>query len=696
MKRICAWACVLVAALVLLTGRLSDGADGQQAASRSTAVQQMKSGNWKDAVIAFQQLALDPREDPAEVSADLTNGIRCLQQLGRVDEIDAFREQVIAAHAENWRLLSTAAQTYLEVEANGYMIAGKFVRGGHRGGGKYANAVERDRIRALQLLVQAMPLAEDDADHAAVGAFYWRLAKTLLGNRGYTEAWRLQVLSDLATLPDYAEGYTYWRGQNATGAPVRGDGTPVYYAVPENWGKADNDGERWRWAMAQAIAKDAKLAPEIRCTYAGFLNSQFGVETMAAYGWYFRSQDDPQGGNGAAKYALHTLNDEETIARLATGIKRFTLPDEFNPIKVYQQVAEGDGSYANQALQQLGSIFENRRQYDRAADYWQRAGQKDRVAQIVNNWGVFEPVMTQPAGKGARVAFRFRNGKKVSFAAYAIKVDALLNDVKAYIKSNPKQLDWQKVNIGNVGFHFVQDHPSQYLGEKVAAWDQDLTPRAQHFDTRITVNTPLQQAGAYLLVGTMPNGNTSRIILWLADTVIIKKPLEKQVYYYVADAVSGKPLPKATLDFFGYQQNWVRETVGNGGHYDTTTKAFTELTDADGQLILNPGQQPQNNQWLVTATLGAHRAFLGFTNVWYPEQHDEQYEAAKAFFITDRPVYRPAQTMQFKCWVNTAKYDQEGNSAFAGKSFLVRVDNAKGEKVYEKTLTADQYGGFDD
>ena len=34
-----------------------------------------------------------------------------------------------------------------------------------------------------------------------------------------------------------------------------------------------------------------------------------------------------------------TLKDEETIARLATGVKRFKLPDDFNPIKIFQTIA---------------------------------------------------------------------------------------------------------------------------------------------------------------------------------------------------------------------------------------------------------------------------------------------------------------------------------------------------------------------
>ena len=72
--------------------------------------------------------------------------------------------------------------------------------------------------------------------------------------------------------------------------------------------------------------------------------------------------------------------------------------------------------------------------------------------------------MTQPAGKGATVDFRFRNGKEVVFEAHAIKVEKLLADVKAYLKSNPGQLDWQKLNIGDLGHRLVQQNESQYLG----------------------------------------------------------------------------------------------------------------------------------------------------------------------------------------------------------------------------------------
>ena len=57
-------------------------------------------------------------------------------------------------------LVQAAANQYLSVNHHGFRIAGKFERGGHRGGGEMINSLERDRMRALQLLVQAMPLAQ--------------------------------------------------------------------------------------------------------------------------------------------------------------------------------------------------------------------------------------------------------------------------------------------------------------------------------------------------------------------------------------------------------------------------------------------------------------------------------------------------------------------------------------------------------
>ena len=81
-----------------------------------------------------------------------------------------------------------------------------------------------------------------------------------------------------------------------------------------------------------------------------------------------------------------------------------------------------------------------------------------------------------------------------------------------------------------------------------------LKPRENHFDKRVTVTTPLQKPGAYLVTAKMSGGNTNFIIVWVDDTAIVKKPLVGKTYYFVADAVSGRPIAKANVEFFGWQQ----------------------------------------------------------------------------------------------------------------------------------------------
>ncbi|MCX7426558.1 MAG: MG2 domain-containing protein, partial [Planctomycetia bacterium] len=422
-----------------------------------------------------------------------------------------------------------------------------------------------------------------------------------------------------------------------------------------------------------------------------------------------RMETDDSKEDESGTYALATLGENETIARLATGIKRFPLPDEFNYIKIYQRIAADRETLQGvglEALQRLTEVFENRRQYPRAAEYCRQCveiyreakntdaanGWQSRLDQIVGNWGRFEAVSDQPAGKGATVEYRFRNGREVKFTAHEVLIDKLLADVMAYLKGNPGQVDGQKLDIGNFGYRLVEQNEKQYLGREVASWEMAMEPREKHFDKRVTVTTPLSKAGAYLLKAVMTDGNTSQIIIWLNDTAIVKKPLPDKTYYFVADAISGKPIERANVEFFGYQQ---KQTANN--RFQVDVSRFAEYSDADGQVMTDPKQQPANFAWLIIArTKQGRLAYLGFTGAWYGRYHDQEYNATKVYAITDRPVYRPKQPVHYKFWVRHAKYDAPDVSTFAGREFTVEIHNPKGEKIVEKSLKADEYGGMED
>jgi len=692
-------------------------------------------GNYKDAYDSLAPKVTSPTGTD-QLSEDFTLCLTALNNLGRADEIDAFREKAIAAHSDNWHFLQTAAQSYRDQAHIGVIISGVFHRGMNRNGdGRWVNTLERDRLRSLQLMQQAVALLQKEKtpDTAKAADLYIQFALTLLQGNNGTDAFRLQELTDFAETPDYVDiagpwyyrGYAY--GSENRGAPVDASGNPVLHHLPKgDWATAKTDGERFRWLILQASELSPVESLHAKSIWAGFLQSQFGVQTMLQGGNPFASQnDDPNKTNESGPFAVATLKDDETIARLANGIKRFHLDDEFNPIKLFKDISaspDNTGKYAEHATDALASIYENRQQYNTSADWWKKSMarfgpgdnnfRQQRLDQIVGNWARFESSIVQPAGDtGAKFDLRFRNGNHVDFTATEIDVPALLKDVEAYIKTKPDEMPYDQTDIQSVGRRLLEDNPKYRLKE-VAKWSIDLKPKADHFDARVSIQTPLKKPGAYLVSATMANGNTTHITAWVTDTVIVQKPMSGRVLTYVADAVTGAPIPNASVAFFGWKQQWLQDRK-----YLISTQNYSAATNPDGEIFINtnaiaynqpdPPVDPANPvldrdlEWLATATTKDGRfAYLGWEqNVWRQEMYDpydREYNQVKAFVMTDRPVYRPEQTIHLKMWVGNNKYDEDGKNPHANEAISILVTNPRGETVKEFSGKLDSWGGIED
>ncbi len=693
-----AW--LLLALAVMSTTGFVVAVTGEQAPGNLAMSERLfKDGNFQEAYVGLRALCVQPATSSGDTVAALNLAVNCLQRLGRLAELDQLLEEAVAAHAKDWRVLQAVATHFRSVPHQGFIIAGKFERGPHRGGGKAVSSMERDRVRALQLMADAIPLAAADDRKDEVGDFHLALAGMLLQGEHGNNAWRLQSLTDLKQLPDYEEGHYFY--MPAGGAPVDEQGKPVFHTLPKSWDAAASDGQRWRWALAQAVENSPRRLNDVRWELAQFLRGQFDVQTLAG-GFFGRFGEDDSEKNESGIFAVDTLSDGETIARLATGIKRFELPDEFNFIKILQQIAaEPQTGHGENALNTLAEISENRRQYDNAAKYWSESikqygegnnhWKKARLDQILGNWGRFEMLASQPAGVEASVDFVFRNATQVDLDARPINVAKLLDDAKAYLKTKPKQLDGGKFQIENVGWRLVERNEEQYLGKSVAAWTEKLQPRDKHFDRRVTLKTPLKKPGAYLLTAKLSSGNVSKIIVWVSDTALVHKPLTGKHLYFIADAATGQPVAGCEVQFFGF-----RHEVMERNRTRIDIKEFVARSNDEGQVIVDAKQAPNEYTWVVTARNDSGRlAFLGFRPLWLSEYYDAEYNEVKTYCITDRPVYRPEQQVHFKFWIRRAQYDQEGNSEFAGQTFSVELHNPKGEKAKDWSLKSDEFGGIE-
>ena len=96
-----------------------------------------------------------------------------------------------------------------------------------------------------------------------------------------------------------------------------------------------------------------------------------------------------------------------------TRTDRSSLSTAINFIGLLARVADADPNIApvSSALETLAGLYEDRQQYPRAAGYWKQAinrfgpgnnnHRRDRLEQIVANWGQFDNARVYPAGRAA-------------------------------------------------------------------------------------------------------------------------------------------------------------------------------------------------------------------------------------------------------------------------------------------------------
>ncbi len=143
-------------------------------------------------------------------------------------------------------------------------------------------------------------------------------------------------------------------------------------------------------------------------------------------------------------------------------------------------------------------------------------------------------------------------------------------------------MDWEKMNIGDIGWRLVTKNQQQYLGPQVAAWRMEIKPRAaafrqadhrDHAAGRRRAPTCSRPPWPAATPATSCSGSTTRRSSrsrWRA----------RRITSWPTPA-SGRPVAKANVEFFGWRQEW----RGAEPRANVLVKEFAELTDADGQLI---------------------------------------------------------------------------------------------------------------
>ncbi|MDD3590858.1 MAG: hypothetical protein PHO46_11410 [Thermoguttaceae bacterium] len=424
-------------------------------------------GLSEDSTAIFRHILRADYSD-AECLQDLTRRVNFkassdLDDETKYAEIERLLDETLEARPNSWRVKTGVARLLDVLPNEGYMQDGKFVYTQPRLPARedLLNCHERKRVRKLQLYADALPLVREELDqlgdaeektsdssalfHENPSGYYLAFAG-LFQNDVTLDFRRLLTLTDLSVLPD-CQPVSEIRpvsifdreDTRLNGAPVDEEGAPIFFTSPESFETAKNDGQRRQALLTELSERRPGYRATVCSQRARDAQALFGVQTL---GWFAPgSSDAEQESRQKAIDDLKTLADNETIAKLENGVKRFELPPEYDYINLWREIAEIQGDSSSSALKEIALEYQNRRQLDKAADAWRRVLEQEDVpdhglsqakaalSQIVDSRVAID---SSSAVNGAKMDLnlRYRNAVGAEIVVKRLNVDEALKTVR--------------------------------------------------------------------------------------------------------------------------------------------------------------------------------------------------------------------------------------------------------------------------
>ncbi|HEU4338684.1 MAG TPA: MG2 domain-containing protein, partial [Planctomycetota bacterium] len=246
------------------------------------------------------------------------------------------------------------------------------------------------------------------------------------------------------------------------------------------------------------------------------------------------------------------------------------------------------------------------------------------------------------------VSAHFRNVDKVDYSLFKLDTSAVLKRIESgAVFANVQEL------IGTV--------PATGR-EKLKEWsDQPKYDANRWSSTEVKVDVP--GPGLYIF-RAVHDEIPVEVGLVVARYGLVVKSSPNRTIVFAVDRRTGRALPKMSLRFSEGDKK-TQGTTGEDGLF-TLDRAFTGTVAGlmDGEIAL--------------------------TNVWSHGSGDEM----KSYLFTDRPIYRPNQTVHFKAIHRILKTGGEFENV-SGKTTKVEIRDPRGNVLYQKDLATNASGAVD-
>jgi uncharacterized protein YfaS (alpha-2-macroglobulin family) len=253
-----------------------------------------------------------------------------------------------------------------------------------------------------------------------------------------------------------------------------------------------------------------------------------------------------------------------------------------------------------------------------------------------------------------QIALAWRNVKEVTFTIRPLDVI----DDGALEKGNPRDLTAFRTRVSPIRKWTLATND---VG--------DYAPGQQMIRL-----TPKLDPGAYL-IDAISEGSSSFQRLLVTDANILVHMANDRADLFVCSAITGEPIPNARI------RTWQQKSGSEIAVHDLRS-------DANG-LATAVIESPSQGMLAIAATAGKSRQATLSTYAYNYRYPAEQW---RIYAFTDRPAYRPEETVHWKIIARTRPENEWITPA--RETIDYEIDGPRNEKVASGTATLNEFGSF--
>ncbi|MED5381238.1 MAG: MG2 domain-containing protein, partial [Verrucomicrobiota bacterium] len=231
-----------------------------------------------------------------------------------------------------------------------------------------------------------------------------------------------------------------------------------------------------------------------------------------------------------------------------------------------------------------------------------------------------------------------------------------------------------------------EDRRALLKREPVKTWRHDLPPTADYQPRTDRFTVPIDvKPGFYFLISSADaafsenDNRTNYSTVWISDLSLVIRSRANRLEGFVVEGNSGEPIAAAQVNA------WLRD---NRRKYVKKTDA----TDESGMFSFQKSKNQYYGFFLVQHN-GRQVGTTGRNNYWGGQVNEPEPRESVMFF-TDRAIYRPGQTIQFKGIALASNQARDDYKVIPSRNVKVVLRDPNNEEVERLDVKTNGYGSF--